>query len=56
MAREELTLTGETTAVLYQTSAIKKTIGRCLLGFMLQMAHLGTADVNKFILGPRNEG
>lgn len=24
MAREELTLTGETTAVLYQTSAIKK--------------------------------
>lgn len=56
MAMEELTLTGETTAVLYQTSAIKKTIDRCLLGFTLRMAHLGTAGVNKVILGPINKG
>lgn len=56
MAREEMTLTGKTTIVLYQTSAIKKNTDRSLLGFTLCMAHLGTAGVNEVIFGPKNKG
>lgn len=56
MAREEMTLTGKTTTVLYQTSAIKKpqTVVYWVVRYIWRI--WGTADVNKVILGPENKG